>query len=117
MYHAIVFFPLIGALIAGLFGRLIGARMSELVTTGCLAFAALLSWGAFFLVTGCRPGPGRTAESTRWPCLHQLCLGSTLTARSLGSPAAWCLPAAHLPPPEPSPHPDFRGAEQERGPL
>jgi hypothetical protein len=40
MYHAIVFFPLIGALIAGLFGRFIGARMSELVTTGCLAFAS-----------------------------------------------------------------------------
>ncbi|MEE7475039.1 NADH-quinone oxidoreductase subunit L [Methylobacterium hispanicum] len=47
MYHAIVFFPLIGALVAGLFGRLIGARASEYVTTACLAFAALLSWGVF----------------------------------------------------------------------
>ena len=29
MYHAIVFLPLIGFLIAGLFGRLIGARGTE----------------------------------------------------------------------------------------
>ena len=47
MYHAIVFFPLIGALIAGLFGRFIGARASEYVTTACLAFAALIAWGVF----------------------------------------------------------------------
>ncbi|GJE44520.1 NADH-quinone oxidoreductase subunit L [Methylobacterium soli] len=48
MYHAIVFFPLIGALIAGLFGRQLGARACEYLTTSCLAFAALLSWGVFF---------------------------------------------------------------------
>ena len=47
MYHAIVFFPLIGALIAGLFGRFLGARACEYVTTACLAFSALLSWGVF----------------------------------------------------------------------
>ena len=47
MYHAIVFFPLIGALIAGLFGRFLGARVCEYVTTACLAFSALLSWGVF----------------------------------------------------------------------
>src|ERR1700712_1419332 len=48
MYHAIVFFPLIGALVAGLFGRQLGARACEYLTTSCLAFAALLSWGVFF---------------------------------------------------------------------
>ncbi|GJD36502.1 NADH-quinone oxidoreductase subunit L [Methylobacterium aerolatum] len=47
MYHAIVFFPLIGALTAGLFGRYLGARACEYVTTACLAFAALISWGVF----------------------------------------------------------------------
>ena len=52
MYHAIVFFPLIGALIAGLFGRVIGPRVAEYVTTSCLGFACLIAWGAFFLVTG-----------------------------------------------------------------
>ena len=34
MIQAIVFFPLIGALIAGLFGRRIGHRASEYVTSG-----------------------------------------------------------------------------------
>ena len=34
MYAAIVFLPIIGSAIAGLFGRIIGARAIELVTTG-----------------------------------------------------------------------------------
>ncbi len=50
MYHAIVFLPLAGFLIAGLFGRLIGPRPSELVTTSLLLIAAALSWIAFFQV-------------------------------------------------------------------
>ncbi len=50
MYQAIVFLPLIGALIAGLFGRVIGARPSELVTTILLFVAAILSWIAFVKV-------------------------------------------------------------------
>ena len=36
MYELIVFLPLLGFLIAGLFGRQIGDRASELVTTGLL---------------------------------------------------------------------------------
>ncbi|MGA0565403.1 NADH-quinone oxidoreductase subunit L [Ancylobacter sp. VNQ12] len=48
MYQAIVFLPLIGFLIAGLFGRLIGARASELVTTGLLFVSAFFSWIVFF---------------------------------------------------------------------
>ncbi|MBN9457129.1 MAG: NADH-quinone oxidoreductase subunit L [Bosea sp.] len=47
MYHAIVFLPLIGFLIAGLFGRLIGPRGSEIVTTALLVVSAVLSWVAF----------------------------------------------------------------------
>jgi NADH-quinone oxidoreductase subunit L len=50
MYHAIVFLPLIGALIAGFGGRAIGAKASEYVTTLFLIVAALLSWVAFFTV-------------------------------------------------------------------
>ena len=50
MYYAIVFFPLIGFLLAGLFGRLMGARNAELVTTVLVGIAAALSWVAFFLV-------------------------------------------------------------------
>src|SRR6201747_1345436 len=47
MYAAIVFLPLLGSAIAGLFGRLIGNRASELVTTGLLFVSAALSVIAF----------------------------------------------------------------------
>ena len=50
MYHAIVFLPLLGFLIAGLFGRSIGAKASEYVTTGFLIVSAVLSWVAFVTV-------------------------------------------------------------------
>src|SRR5580692_10578096 len=47
MYAAIVFLPILGSVIAGLFGRVIGARASELVTTGLLFVSAALSLVAF----------------------------------------------------------------------
>lgn len=50
MYQAIVFLPLIGFFIAGIFGRLIGARASEIVTTTLLLVSAVLSWIALFQV-------------------------------------------------------------------
>ncbi|WP_173932135.1 NADH-quinone oxidoreductase subunit L [Chelativorans sp. Marseille-P2723] len=50
MYQAIVFLPLAGFLIAGLFGRAIGARGAELITSGLLVVSAVLSWVAFFSV-------------------------------------------------------------------
>src|SRR5580692_4501339 len=48
MYAAIVFLPLLGSVIAGLFGRVIGARASELVTTGLLFVSAVLSCATFY---------------------------------------------------------------------
>ena len=48
MYAAIVFFPLLGSAIAGLFGRIIGARGAELVTTGLLFASAGLSCYALY---------------------------------------------------------------------
>ena len=50
MYDLIVFLPLFGFLIAGLFGRQIGARGAEFVTTGLLGVCVLLAWVAFFEV-------------------------------------------------------------------
>ena len=50
MYKAIVFLPLIGAIIAGLFGGRIGPRPAELITTGFLLIAAALSWIVFWRV-------------------------------------------------------------------
>ncbi|MEJ6784458.1 NADH-quinone oxidoreductase subunit L [Aminobacter sp. Piv2-1] len=50
MYQAIVFLPLLGFLIAGLFGHAIGAKASEYVTSGLLVVSAVLSWVAFITV-------------------------------------------------------------------
>ncbi|WP_439528683.1 NADH-quinone oxidoreductase subunit L [Pannonibacter sp.] len=65
LFQAIVFLPLIGFLIAGLFGRAIGHKASELVTSTLVVIAALLSWVAFFQI-----GYGETAlvqvEILRW---------------------------------------------------
>lgn len=47
IYKAIVFLPLIGFLIAGLFGTKIGAKASEYVTTGLMLIVAALSWIVF----------------------------------------------------------------------
>ena len=50
MYDLIVFLPLLGAAIAGLFGRQIGHRNSEYVTTTLLSISCALAWIAFFRV-------------------------------------------------------------------
>ncbi|WP_131116937.1 NADH-quinone oxidoreductase subunit L [Lichenihabitans psoromatis] len=47
MYQAIVFLPLVGFLITGLFGNQLGARSSEIVTSVLVGISALLSWVAF----------------------------------------------------------------------
>ena len=44
IYTAIVFLPLLGALIAGFFGRTLGDRPSEIITTVFLGAAAVLAW-------------------------------------------------------------------------
>ncbi|HVE04120.1 MAG TPA: NADH-quinone oxidoreductase subunit L [Rhizomicrobium sp.] len=48
MYTSIVFLPILASAIAGLLGRFIGARASELVTTGALFVSAALSIAAFY---------------------------------------------------------------------
>ncbi len=50
MYQAIVFLPLLGACIAGFFGRFITDRGSEVITTGFLVISAILSWIVFVQV-------------------------------------------------------------------
>ncbi len=68
LYKAIVFLPLIGAIIAGLFGRAIGAKASELVTTGLMLIVAALSWYVFLNVGfGAHEGEGPIrVEVLRW---------------------------------------------------
>ena len=50
LYSAIVFLPLVGAIISGLFGKTIGARSSELLTSILVGISALLSWYVLFNV-------------------------------------------------------------------
>jgi NADH-quinone oxidoreductase subunit L len=50
IYQAIVFLPILGAVIAGFFGRIIGPRPSELITSTFLVIAAVLSWIVFWRV-------------------------------------------------------------------
>ncbi|MEO5807175.1 NADH-quinone oxidoreductase subunit L [Devosia sp.] len=50
MIQAIVFLPLIGALVVGLLGSRLGHRNSEYITTGLLIVSAVLSWVVFLPV-------------------------------------------------------------------
>ncbi|RWN48009.1 MAG: NADH-quinone oxidoreductase subunit L [Mesorhizobium sp.] len=77
MYQAIVFLPLLGFLIVGLFGTSLGAKASEYITSGFLVVAAVLSWVAFFTV-GFGHGEVFTVPVMRW-------------IQSGGLEAAWAL--------------------------
>lgn len=68
IYKSIVFLPLIGALIAGLFGRVLGPRPSEIITTGLLFVAAVLSWIVFVRV-------GLDHETARIPVMRWVTSG------------------------------------------
>ena len=48
MYAAIVFLPLLGAVVAGLFGRIIGDRVAHLITCGFMAASMLLGAICFY---------------------------------------------------------------------
>jgi len=50
IYQAIVFLPLVGAILAGFFGRALGARQTEIITTAMVGIAALLSWVVFIQI-------------------------------------------------------------------
>lgn len=64
IYIWIVFLPLIGCLIAGFFGRAIGARQSEVITSILVSTSAILSWVVFFRIAfGTEQG---SVELLRW---------------------------------------------------
>ena len=60
----VVFLPLIGALISGFFGRSLGDRGSQIITSSLLAVAAILSWVLFFQVAV--GGNPRTVTLFNW---------------------------------------------------
>jgi NADH-quinone oxidoreductase subunit L len=51
----VVFFPLLGAIIAGLFGRWVGDRGAQLVTCGGLILSALCAWVVLAAMLGGEP--------------------------------------------------------------
>ena len=71
LYYAIVFLPLLGFLIAGLFGNQIGAKASEYITSGFMVIVAILSWVVFFQIP-----LGHDAETVRIPVLHWVTSGA-----------------------------------------
>ena len=50
MYYAIIFLPLLGAILSGFFGKNLGARNSEIITSGFLVISAILSWIALYSI-------------------------------------------------------------------
>ena len=76
MYQAIIFLPLLGAIIAGFFGRFITDRGSEIVTTSFLIISAILSWVVFWRV-------GFDAETIKVPIAQWITSGELEVAWSL----------------------------------
>ena len=72
MYTAILILPLICAIIAGLFGRAIGHKASEYITSSLLVLAAILSWVAFVSVALSSDGQAVKVELFQWITSGQL---------------------------------------------
>ena len=97
MYQAIVFFPLLGALIAGLFGRIIGDRPAELITTSLLVLSAMLSCIGFVEVA--LHGGSETVHVLTWMQSGKLEISWVLRIDTLTSVmlvvvtgvSAWCI--------------------------
>jgi NADH-ubiquinone oxidoreductase chain 5 len=50
MYLSIIFLPLFGSIVAGFFGRKVGVRGAQLITTSCVVIATVLAVLAFIEV-------------------------------------------------------------------
>jgi NADH-quinone oxidoreductase subunit L len=76
MYEAIVFLPLAGALIAGFFGRILGNKVSGVLTSLLVLTGAVLSWIAFYKV-------GIQGEEARVTLLPWIGVGDLQTSWAL----------------------------------
>jgi len=66
MYAAAIFLPLFGAAIAGLFGRMIGARWAMAVTCGAMVISGLLACVIFYEVVLAAEARNVTVEVFTW---------------------------------------------------
>ncbi|MFY7776863.1 MAG: NADH-quinone oxidoreductase subunit L [Elstera sp.] len=83
MYAAIVFLPLIAAILAGFGGRVLGDRGAQFVTTVAVFIAAILSWVTFIGIAS--GGPAHTVELLRWIDVGSLELSWALRIDSLSA--------------------------------
>ena len=51
MYLLVLLIPLFSAVVSGLFGRKIGARGAEILTSGCILFLVIVSCFIYFETT------------------------------------------------------------------
>jgi NADH-quinone oxidoreductase subunit L len=83
MYAAIVFLPLIAAILAGFGGRVLGDRGAQFVTTVAVFIAAILSWVSFIGIAS--GGSGQTVELLRWIDVGSLDVSWALRIDSLSA--------------------------------
>jgi len=81
LYTAIVFLPIIASAIAGLLGKFIGNRASEIVTTGALFVSAALSIFAFYDV--CYLGHAHVERLATWITSGDLSVSWSIRVDSL----------------------------------
>ena len=72
MYVAAIFLPLLGAIIAGLFGRRIGDRASMYVTSGLLCVSAVLGAIILYEVGFAKTGPQEPIRLFTWMASGEL---------------------------------------------
>src|SRR3546814_10643160 len=69
MEAAVVFLPLIGAAIAGLFGRQIGDKGAQYVTCALVTLSGVIAWYLFYDIA--LQGNARTIELATWILVGQ----------------------------------------------
>ena len=82
MIEIIVFLPLLGFLFAFLFGRQVGARTAQVVTTGLLFVSAILSW-VVFIAWGYSDAATERVELASWIISGDLDISWTLRVDTL----------------------------------
>lgn len=81
MFEMIVFLPLVGFLLAGLFGKFIGDRSTEIISTSLVSLAALLAWLSFFS----KYGQEININLMQWLDINNLCFSWSIFIDPLSS--------------------------------